>query len=363
MIDKKLGIKDVLKDDFRKSIDYNVSIATKEFQINEYLTVKLENDKTNIYVNREYFSHCKFLLLEIPTEDPYRTEEIESIDEAAEKLDRSLEGQKNKYLIPPEIEFWGHCSNLQAWAENEYDTRLLHRSIAFYLLKRLMEVGDPKAKKVFKKEIIERFMSNYIPIKMYLIEDGYIAYLDLDLIKYILENCRAMLPASYISYIQKSISSKWNDIAIFYTFNGQYDEAINICKQIITLFPNDFDSWENLGSGFMEKKEYQNAFKAYKKALKLKKDGIILKELAYLYFLRKDYNKAFSFGNFAVKIYPELKFSWKKINMYYHRKGKLIRSIISYVKKYIKNPKIRFRLYFNLKIMEQYIRGYFSNEL
>lgn len=34
------------------------------------------------------------------------------------------------YKIPADIEYWGHCSNMQVWAENNYDSRLLHRSIA-----------------------------------------------------------------------------------------------------------------------------------------------------------------------------------------------------------------------------------------
>ena len=340
-----------------------MSSSTNEFNINEYITVKLENIKTNIYVNGEPFNQCKTLLIEIPSEDLYLTDEVESIDEAADKLKSTLEDYEDIYLIPPEVEFWGHCSNLQVWVENNYDTRLLHSNLSFPLLKKLCDVGDPKAKEVFKNEIIERFMGKYIPIKMYLIEGGYLAYLDSELLIYILENCRATLPASYVSYIQKSISFKWNNNALFYFFNGQDDKAINIYKQIISLFPDDFDSWKNLGSILTRKKDYQNAIKAYKKALELKKDGIIYKELAYLYFLKKDYDKAFNFSNSAIKFDPELKFSLKNIKMYYHPKRKLIPSIFSYVKNYITNPNIKFRVYFNLRIMEQYITGYFSNEL
>lgn len=58
---------------------------------------------------------CKFLLLNIPVE------KINFLDE---------------------IEFWGHCSNLQVWAENNYDTRLLHRNLSSPLLKQLSDLGD-----------------------------------------------------------------------------------------------------------------------------------------------------------------------------------------------------------------------------
>lgn len=61
----------------------------KEFKINEYLIVKLENDTTNIYVNGEYFRQCKYLYLNIPVHKITDFEDIESIDEAAERLDSS----------------------------------------------------------------------------------------------------------------------------------------------------------------------------------------------------------------------------------------------------------------------------------
>lgn len=38
----------------------------KEFIINKYLTLKLENEKTFIYVNGERFRQCNYLLLNIP---------------------------------------------------------------------------------------------------------------------------------------------------------------------------------------------------------------------------------------------------------------------------------------------------------
>ncbi|MFX0012812.1 MAG: hypothetical protein ACFE9R_21045 [Candidatus Hermodarchaeota archaeon] len=109
-----------------------------EFKINQYLTLKLEGNRTNIYVNEELFQQCKFLLLEIPIEKISSFDEIESIDEASEKLDRSLEQpREGSPRIPPETEFWGHCSNMQVWAENDYDTRLLHSNLAFPLLEKL----------------------------------------------------------------------------------------------------------------------------------------------------------------------------------------------------------------------------------
>ena len=62
-----------------------------EFTINSFITLKLEDGKTNIYVLGELFIQCKYLLMNIPIQDIERYDEINSIDEAAEKLDKSLE--------------------------------------------------------------------------------------------------------------------------------------------------------------------------------------------------------------------------------------------------------------------------------
>ncbi len=40
----------------------------KKFEINEFITLKLEYGKTNIYVKSQLFNQCKFLLLNIPIE-------------------------------------------------------------------------------------------------------------------------------------------------------------------------------------------------------------------------------------------------------------------------------------------------------
>ena len=151
-----------------------------EFKVNELITLKLEDGKTIIYVDGEEFRQCKYLLLDIPVEQASSFEEIDSIDEAEENLDGTMEegNPDNVISIPPETEFWGHCSNLQAWYENDYDTRLIHRNLAFPLLKKLTEVGDLIAKRVFKEEIAKRFLSGNQVVQDFLIEQNYLDFLD-----------------------------------------------------------------------------------------------------------------------------------------------------------------------------------------
>jgi hypothetical protein len=148
-----------------------------EFIVNEYLSLKLKRNKTIIYVNGKRFMQCIRLVLQIPRDDIRKYDQINSIDEAADLnktlwQNRVVQGPRAKTVggichnITPEEEFRGHCSNLQVWAENAYDTRLLHRNIAFPLLRKLARVGDSTARKIFKEEILSRIEEgNEIVIK------------------------------------------------------------------------------------------------------------------------------------------------------------------------------------------------------
>ncbi len=150
-----------------------------QFKINDYLILKLQENKTQIYVGAKKFRQCKFILLNIPISKITLVEEIKSIDEAAERLDATLERDDQiKNYIEPETEFWAHCSNLQVWYEHDYDTRLLHRNLAFPLLEALTKAGDPIAKKGFKEEIASRLSIGNETVTEYLISEGYDRYLN-----------------------------------------------------------------------------------------------------------------------------------------------------------------------------------------
>lgn len=152
----------------------------REYKINQYITLKLIDGKTVIFVNGEEFKQCKYLLLNIPIDEMQFLSEIESIDEAVGKLDFSLESQNYRdktSKIPPEAEFWAHCSNLQVWAENDYRSNILHRNIAFPLLKKLVDARDLKARKVFKEEIAIRVLSQHFRTVQFLVDGRYLKHL------------------------------------------------------------------------------------------------------------------------------------------------------------------------------------------
>ena len=160
-----------------------------EFKVNDYITLKLENGQSNIYVGGNIFQQCKYLLLDLRVDNNRDYGDIESIDEAAEVLQNPVEARRGgARAIPPETEFWGHCSNIQAWDKFGYDTRILHRNLAFPLLKTLVDAGDPQARKVFKEEIALRLESGYPSVVLYLTNQHYLEYLSKDELDTVLES-------------------------------------------------------------------------------------------------------------------------------------------------------------------------------
>ncbi len=168
-----------------------------ELKINNNITLKLENEVTNIYLKGELFKQCKYILRRMSTKDLDELDKIPSIDSFAEltadkiseTLDNSLEGYEPKFTdLPPVTRFQAHASNIQAWAENNYNTNLLHSNLAFPLLKRLWQIGDLIALEVFKEEIIKRFKEGYLNTVLFLLLEGYHNFLQQKIGEIFLDN-------------------------------------------------------------------------------------------------------------------------------------------------------------------------------
>jgi len=144
----------------------------REFKINKRIKLRLEGEKTSIFINEKVFMQCKYLLLIIPQNTEIQ-ENSKSIDDFQVKYNSKLE----EIGITPEEEFWGHCSNIQAWVENEYDTRLLHSKLAFPLLKKLADSGDNKARLRFKEELVKRLKSDSSNVLEMFLEENYLKLL------------------------------------------------------------------------------------------------------------------------------------------------------------------------------------------
>lgn len=179
-----------------------------KYTINKFLDLRFEDGKTNIYVKNELFRHCKYILLNISGDNSEYIADINSIDDAVEKFDGSFEFLGDKFEnITPEMLFWAHCSNLQAWYENNYNTYLIHSNLAFPLLKELTKAGDLIARKIFKEEVAKRFESNNVSVIQFLLYNGYLNYLNKEEIEVVLEQIRVNFSEIIINKLKQLVKS------------------------------------------------------------------------------------------------------------------------------------------------------------
>ena len=221
-------------------------IPNKTFKINKYITLKLVENQTIIYIDGKEFRACKYLLLDVPMNQDNYIHSIRSIDEAAETLDHSFEmASFPSRPISSETEFWGHCSNLQAWAENNYDTRLLHRNLAFPLLKTLTDLGDPIAKRVFKEEIAIRLSTGIESVMTYLMSNGYLSYLNDEELEVVIRSNQS--------------TELFVNLGRHYINDGELSKAIKILKTILKKYPHHLESSIQLVKIYIKWREFKEA--------------------------------------------------------------------------------------------------------
>ncbi len=272
LISSSKKIKDFQRDyDLRYKYAFPVEIIkSKKFKLNKFLTLKLERGETVIYINKEKFIICMHLILNIHKKDINLYDQIDSVDEAAE-IYKKFKGEQSDHSISPEQEFKGHCSNLQVWFENDYDSRLLHRNLAFPLLRKLSQVGDSLAKKAYKDEVFRRFSTGYLPTQEFLINENYLMdlneeeinvlleYLNLDLIQELKLIRRLSL---YIALkkvkLRTTFKKKVLDLlknAIYESFQSNNIECINFI-----LIKKEFDKVLKNIFNLIWLKDYSNQF-------------------------------------------------------------------------------------------------------
>ncbi len=159
----------------------------REVKINQYITLKFENEKIKVFILEKDFDLNRYLhLSEIPLQEAYlksisELEMYESMDANVERKGRYLEPTKKLYENNnPEEKFSNICYILQMWSDNNYTPNLLQRRILFPLLKTLTEAGDAIAKKAFKEELIIRFSSSHSSVLEYLIKEKYLSYFNVE---------------------------------------------------------------------------------------------------------------------------------------------------------------------------------------
>jgi tetratricopeptide (TPR) repeat protein len=271
-------------------------------RVNEFITLKLRKDITHIFVKRKRFMQCKSLFITLPDEDEAKDYDyIDSVDSAGEIMLKKYRREYIKRLDPrdfgiaPEEEFWGHCSNLDAWCEHEYDPRILHSNIAFPLLKKLYEAGDPVAKKRFKEAIEDRFLSGNMNVITYLLAEKYLDIFDQDELEGMIEELernatgreeevwdalgrgffaaekyelalKAFKSATYFNPIK---SEMWKSLAATMYKLDDIEGCIDTMVRALEIQPNDSDAWFFLAAMYEKAENQPEAAKATRHARRL----------------------------------------------------------------------------------------------
>ncbi len=205
-------------------------------KINDLITLKAESNRVNIYIDNKLFNQCTFLHLNVSTKD-CKQDLIDSIDEAEQFFGDYSENNEDYLSLRERL--IGHASNLQVWVESGYDSRLLHRNIAFPMLKKLVDAGDKKARQIFNEEIVSRYTSNFEPVVTYLINEGYLNYLSIQELEFLIKEKK--LDINYkIPILRRMIIIDRNSVPL-------YKEWFNSIYYYSTLDTNI----QNLGRDFI----------------------------------------------------------------------------------------------------------------
>ncbi len=206
---------------------------------------------------------------------------FDSIDQMSESLNGQLEREitREEVGLSPEDEFWGHCSNLQVWVENDYDTRLLHRNLAFPLLKKLTTVGGTKAKKNFSKEVAKRFKSRSPTVQKFLVLENHMAHLRRSILRNLInyaddKEVLELLSARFSEKKDFSNNLKalkrllWIDpihrkahlvLAFVYLNLGNLEKAKIVLKELLKLYPKDDEAISFLAQVYWFKRNTNKA--------------------------------------------------------------------------------------------------------
>jgi hypothetical protein len=137
--------------------DGDVMTTSTTIQINQHLSVELDHETVWSVVDGKRIHVCRFAICNIPVGAD--TSDVTDVDTLLDRFgvhenEYDLREQQNTIL--PSDELFVHASNLTAWAENDYDPRLIDSKLGFPLLSHLYKV-DTKAEWSLFETVKERW--------------------------------------------------------------------------------------------------------------------------------------------------------------------------------------------------------------
>lgn len=270
-------------------------VCLKEFKVNDFITLKLENGDSNIFVNGELVLQCRHLLTNILKSPEAIIVGFSSVDELEELYnDSSYSTEDGQEFISLDEEFWGHCSNIQAWVENQYDTNLLDMVLAFPILHKLSELGDMEAKHILNTEIIKRIKSDFLPVILFLIDGAYLRSFQEEELLHLIDYLKlfvSKMPSKEQGQINAQISEAFRSSFYHNEKFRAHKVDIKILKIALEFNPRNNYALYEAGLSHYFINDYETAESYFKKALSVdSKDTVTLGVYGDLLIKEKRYD-------------------------------------------------------------------------
>ena len=198
-----------------------------KIKVNDYITISSERNKILIYIQGERFQEFDYSFI---------NKILKTSKSQLEKTNTQGNNIKNNYKTDSENAYFNSFVNiLKLWIRNNYDTSILLYDISFPLLRKLVEVGDSHAKKVFIDEILKNLWDGDPLVVKYLISEKYVDYVALD-------NYKRQIHTPKIKEIKLTIFICFINILIYILFTEIYhigDFFIFDLQKIL----NKFEVW------------------------------------------------------------------------------------------------------------------------
>ncbi len=123
------------------------------------------------------------------------------------------------------------------------------------------------------------------------------------------------------------------NLGVSYLKRGMHSEAIKCFKEAVSLKPDFFEAWRELGTAYSLIEDYKNAVNALKKAKELNpKDLATVYNLGVCYSNLKEYDNAIKCFNTVVTKEPDNVSAWYNLGVTYMQKGAKMSAVNAFKK-------------------------------
>ncbi|MFX1573183.1 MAG: rhomboid family intramembrane serine protease [Promethearchaeota archaeon] len=211
-----------------------------KIKISDYITISSEKNKILIYIQGERFQEFDYSII---------TKILKASKNQLKKTNTQSISTKNIYKKDSKKAYFNIFVNiLKLWIQNNYDTDILLYDISFPLLRKLVEVGDSHAKKVFIYEILKNLWGDDPLVVKYLVNEKYDEYVALD-------TYRRQIHTPKIKEIKLTLFTCFINIIIYIFFIEIYHIGDFFFLDIQKIL-NKFEIWRVFTAIFMHKERF-----------------------------------------------------------------------------------------------------------